>query len=468
MGLFNPLPSPPETVQALDDEVRAKLPFKIPVSASWGAFQAPDVADAVDVVSDAELTSGDAVKSARLLDISGAADIAGNTDAAEINVHEVVGEPLRQLVQLANLRWAGQTRVTRVTNSTTGSSSTKGTSSRKKPDEVIRMNNKEMIRGELKARSLVSQLELAKKEAAEKLVANQFNYGTTTPYVLAFVSAGVSRFQLGVIPLNAGGAHVFENVGPECDLSTARGRLDAVRGLVHYLRVAEALSRRVPDLDAELASVAQEKSDVVMNRAGQGVFKNVDTVDRRLYGDGDGLLRRPSEHRVQCTDLSPGSDGRFVLTLQPFGRRAVAGVEDTNDATMRGVMWAVLSALAELHGAGLCHCDVRWPNVLYREDCRGWMLIDYEYARSSGETMDKLHADAAVRPWGLDCEAAPYAWTAAHDLYQAGVLMAGASSDDAREVAAYLMKERAGDDPPRTAAGALGLPWFAGLRERLP
>ena len=42
---------------------------------------------------------------------------------------------------------------------------------------------------------------------------------------------------------------------------------------------------------------------------------------------------------------------------------------------------AVLHALDKLHELGICHCDVRWPNVIFDVQNDTFVLIDFEYAR---------------------------------------------------------------------------------------
>ena len=65
----------------------------------------------------------------------------------------------------------------------------------------------------------------------------------------------------------------------------------------------------------------------------------------------------------------------LTLTLIPVGRMR----DPINRGEMAQVIITVLQVLEQLHLHGWCHCDLRWPNIIFLKDSP--ILIDFEYAR---------------------------------------------------------------------------------------
>ena len=77
----------------------------------------------------------------------------------------------------------------------------------------------------------------------------------------------------------------------------------------------------------------------------------------------------------------PNSPGQPLL-LGPVGRECHP--KYLRHEEMTNAINTVLKVLDDLHQIKLCHCDVRWPNVILDIKENKFVLIDFEYARMDG------------------------------------------------------------------------------------
>ena len=93
--------------------------------------------------------------------------------------------------------------------------------------------------------------------------------------------------------------------------------------------------------------------------------------------------------QLSTESLEPFPSDDAPLWLEPVGRECDPKCLTYDD--MIKAITAVLSVLVRLHAENLCHCDVRWPNVIF--DIKGggrFVLIDFEYARAVDEDLPSI------------------------------------------------------------------------------
>jgi len=76
------------------------------------------------------------------------------------------------------------------------------------------------------------------------------------------------------------------------------------------------------------------------------------------------------------------------LLLTPVGRECVPECLDRHE--MIKAITQVLTVLHLLHKDKICHCDVRWPNVIFDITTNKYVLIDFEYSRLSGSACPSI------------------------------------------------------------------------------
>ena len=85
-----------------------------------------------------------------------------------------------------------------------------------------------------------------------------------------------------------------------------------------------------------------------------------------------------------CVQLGfPYSKTDTPLFLTPVGRECDPKYLTRHDMTT--AIKKVLGVLDELHKMEWCHCDVRWPNVIFDVKENNFVLIDFGYARKIGD-----------------------------------------------------------------------------------
>ena len=156
-------------------------------------------------------------------------------------------------------------------------------------------------------------------------------------------------------------------------------------------------------------------------------------------------------------------DRKLRLELAPVAVDPFRAEPPTDVAVARRALRHVLLALAAVHARGWAHRDVRWPNVLQQGDEGGdSLLADFEFAAPHG-TKETWEQDGdqptAARVPRKPTQAEQVPWTAKHDLWQVGNLLAPFApvSPDANAAVGTLCSLR--DD--LTAQKALELPFFA-------
>jgi thiamine kinase-like enzyme len=65
---------------------------------------------------------------------------------------------------------------------------------------------------------------------------------------------------------------------------------------------------------------------------------------------------------------------------------------------MIAAITAVLTVLQSLHDLKICHCDVRWPNIIFDVRTNEYILIDFEYAREPRSQCPSIK-DAYISEW---------------------------------------------------------------------
>jgi len=76
------------------------------------------------------------------------------------------------------------------------------------------------------------------------------------------------------------------------------------------------------------------------------------------------------------------------LLLEPVGRECHPTY--LSRAEMIKAITTVLTALRKLHDVDICHCDVRWPNIIFDITKKEYILIDFEYSRLSGSACPSI------------------------------------------------------------------------------
>ena len=124
---------------------------------------------------------------------------------------------------------------------------------------------------------------------------------------------------------------------------------------------------------------------------------------------------------------------RLTYTISPLMFDCREKLKSTDEIS--SAIASVLAALADLHGDGILHNDVRWPNVM-KCPTTGWKLVDFDHA-SLG---DGRYLDHHVMS---DYRRAVYDKFAGHasplsDLYMVGLLVENLGSVTQVSVPAWL------------------------------
>ena len=97
----------------------------------------------------------------------------------------------------------------------------------------------------------------------------------------------------------------------------------------------------------------------------------------------------------------------------------------------------VLGVLTKLHHLKWCHCDLRWPNIVYTYDGNAPLLIDFEYARKIG---DPVPRDLKI----IDGQIKNNKWDSQADVYQVGqmIITSNFAKDEDKRIAVELTLEK--------------------------
>lgn len=168
-------------------------------------------------------------------------------------------------------------------------------------------------------------------------------------------------------------------------------------------------------------------------------------------------------HAVQAISVDDSRpDGGLSLTLQPVGvTRLPASERQLCDAIK-----AVLLCLTQLHSRGMCHRDLRWPNVLSHND--DWFVIDFDTA-GPVDQVQWLPVNAEYIP--PECQTSTPHYGLEGDLYQVGVLIALSGLWESLPVDgnARALHQQLTDPSPAgrlTVETALRSPWFGTRKNR--
>ena len=195
----------------------------------------------------------------------------------------------------------------------------------------------------------------------------------------------------------------------ELDMRNLGDRIKAVRVAVqlghlvsHFKTLVEPsimpLHQKIPRIDSagyvELCAnfVAKQYQSAAVR---DGVVKILNAVAKAEIPNTIRIYEHPEKTK-------PPSTG---LYLAPLGQQR----SPRNHAEMANVIVVILHVLIRLHQIDFCHCDLRWPNVVFVDDEP--FLIDFEYARPIGSR----------GPDGLktvDPRMQKGVWDAAADSYQ--------------------------------------------------
>ena len=121
------------------------------------------------------------------------------------------------------------------------------------------------------------------------------------------------------------------------------------------------------------------------------------------------MLKKLEKKGVEgVIQLSCEPEQNGPLKLVPVGQ--VCDPEFMRFSEMQQAIKAVLRVLDALHKMNLCHCDVRWPNVIFDVKKNTFVLIDFEYVRKVGSELPSIKPKFI--PEGLQ------KWDVSGDLYQ--------------------------------------------------
>ena len=115
----------------------------------------------------------------------------------------------------------------------------------------------------------------------------------------------------------------------------------------------------------------------------------------------------------------------------------------------------VLRVLTRLHRLEWCHCDLRWPNIVYTYDGNAPLLIDFEYARKIG---DPVPRDLKI----IDGQIKNNKWDSQADVYQVGQMIIHskfANDEDINTAVELTLEKRSNATELLDALRKLGGDW---------
>lgn len=217
------------------------------------------------------------------------------------------------------------------------------------------------------------------------------DYGMLPHILLIAVSQNVRAFYAAVPSSeNIPNDHIFLVTAPANSLE----RLRLARAYINIARWAKGVyeQRRalgiLADTETYQGTILRTTSQVRVNAAANRVEK----ITLAAVPEQQDILSKmytacaQVPHLERClepiTAVEWMDGGRaFKLVLEPVGVRRNPGTPDELFLAIRHV----LTALCGMHEKGFVHNDVRWDNIITRNDGAEWYLIDCEYAWPVGE-----------------------------------------------------------------------------------
>mmetsp|Transcript_9732 Transcript_9732/g.29505 ORF Transcript_9732/g.29505 Transcript_9732/m.29505 type:complete len:479 (-) Transcript_9732:87-1523(-) len=310
----------------------------------------------------------------------------------------------------------------------------------------------------------------AVNDIKNKLVWTTTTHGQNLPYLLAMSSAG-TKAQFFVVESGT----LSDRVKPVSDLfdiSDSGQRFAFVRHVINCARLSRKLreligaSRRPVHVPAGRDGVVtlfangaikhvpfktvkddQKKSPHVVKKTLEALYAPKRLTEEFVKGN---CVLNGLPNCVQV-ELATVNDDGLLLTLTPRAETVAAPKPGNDDDRTVAVaaLRDVLKALKALHEKDWVHRDIRWPNILRVKDENGnvrYILIDFEYASESGAkvtwTKDKHQPNEARTSKGAD----QVGWTAKHDLWQVGALLAPIVNNDNALKTACLLLQKLSDD----------------------
>ena len=144
---------------------------------------------------------------------------------------------------------------------------------------------------------------------------------------------------------------------------------------------------------------------------------NEENTYKRVFG----VLKLVEKHNIPGTirllDDNPRLHADPCLTLGPVGRECDPK-SLSRDKMVRAIS-SVLSVLHRLHNdINVCHCDVRWPNVMLDIRKNQFYLIDFEYCRQPGSSLPPIK-EKYISP---HCQQTQR-WDPSGDTYQVALMI---------------------------------------------
>lgn len=121
----------------------------------------------------------------------------------------------------------------------------------------------------------------------------------------------------------------------------------------------------------------------------------------------------PHIERLWCKGGIIEKKNRF--RLEPVGLERQPESADE----LRTALRHVLRCVAALHDLGYCHCDIRWSNIVVKDDT--WYLIDCTLATALTDDAELKHVSKLIKHRFVFDRDGP--WSPRYDYYQVGLLL---------------------------------------------
>ena len=248
----------------------------------------------------------------------------------------------------------------------------------------------------------------AMQELNNKMVTWLSQYGTL-PYIIGVAIAG-NQMSLSCITRGTKGRPNKLETKLEFNMSIFDQRVDAVKVVVHLGNWVKFTKESV------LSNSDGLKFGEKTRRGIGGWIKITPWQVTKKYQD-KGVCRKVYEvltaaHEIKdIIRVSRSNTDSMILQLVPVGHPRLP----KNRSEMAKVIITVLEVLVALHALGWCHCDLRWPNIVFVDEESRPMLIDFEFSRKIG---DKCPRMTIQDPRIVDCK-----WDEAADIYQVGMMI---------------------------------------------
>ncbi|KAG9410071.1 hypothetical protein AC1031_018105 [Aphanomyces cochlioides] len=273
----------------------------------------------------------------------------------------------------------------KINRNTNNSSST----STFRPDYIFLLFNVCVFRGEEKMEGV--DAELPRKELIDKL---QWTYDPA-PYIFGYAACGFYLCLYAIEPICVKNEQERSDKKPRvpsCQthllgrfiLDTYRGRLELFRSLVN---ISQFL-KKIADLCPRPAdNIFLDKKRITFE------VRNGESIVKKTFPSSEASWRiehlkliynEMEQHEVPNIDHLIDTGRKYIL-LSPVGE-CISEDEKRipkNVTELLQALVSVLEALVVLHSIGWMHRDIRWANVVKKNNSSKWFLMDFDDAAKS-------------------------------------------------------------------------------------